>query len=158
MHDKPIQPAGVMAFLLWDCKFHLILRDDKPQIANPNTWCPVTGGVEEGESFLDAMQRELLEEIGLIPKYLKTLGVSAKGNCFFFGRLNDREVARIVLGEGQKYDFFNFEQLRDLDIKGAFKIYLDRYSDIFHKMTLYPSYLPKGSDLGLAVWSEPPPE
>lgn len=158
MHDKPIRPAGVMSFLVWDSKLHLILRDDKPDIAFPNTWCPVTGGVEEGESFLEAMRRELLEEIGVIPSYLKILGVSTRGNCFFFGRLNDREVARIVLGEGQRYDFFTFEQFRNLDIGGAFRIYLDHYSDIFQKMTLYPSYLPKGTDLGLAVWQESPPE
>ncbi len=148
-------PAGVMIFLMWIDKFFLILRDDKPEIQNPNTWCPVTGGVEEGEDFFHTMKRELSEEIGFVPKEFKTLGVSSKGNCFFFGRLTDEEKDQIVLGEGQKYDFFDYSNL-PYEIKGAFQIYLFRYPDIFWRMSI-EGYEPDASDFGLAHWDKSKP-
>lgn len=151
MHKNPLSPAGVMIFLLWNDKYFLILRDDKPEIQNPNTWCPVTGGVEEGENFLDTISRELIEEIHVIINNIKILGVSVKGNCFFFGRMTDCEASQIVLGEGQRYDFFTYEQLADLDIRGAFGIYLSKYPDVFRRMS-EEDYEPSASDFNLAQW------
>lgn len=157
MHKKPILPAGVMIFLLYKDSFLLILRDDKPEIANPNTWSPVTGGVEQGETFSQAITRELEEEIGFIPNQIETLGVSKKGNCFFFGRITDEEKNKIVLGEGQRYDFFHYGIIPE-ETKGAFRIYIDRYPEIFWRMCEEENYTPKASDLGLAHWDDPEPE
>lgn len=155
MHTHNIRPVGVMIFLLWGNRFFLILRDNKPEIANPDTWCPVTGGVEEGENFLEAVHRELEEEIGLIPEHLRVLGVSLKGNCFFFGRLSDEEVSKIVLGEGQCYCYFEHHELEDLDIKGAFQIYLERFPEIFKRIAEDEFFEPQGTDFGLAIWTTP---
>jgi len=155
MHLKPITPAGVMIFLLWQDKFLLILRDNKPEIANPNTWCPVTGGVEYGETFFEAMQRELGEEIGIIPKNIHLLGVSAKGNCFFFGRLTDKEKKNIILGEGQRYDFFHYGEIPE-NTKGAFRIYLDRYPNVFWRMCEDEDFVPNNTDFNLANWEQNP--
>lgn len=147
---KNPSPAGIVVFLLWKNKFLLILRDDKPDINFPNTWSPVTGGIDKGETILECANRELMEEIGIIPKNLKILGISVKGNGFFFGTLTNEEVSQIVLGEGQKYDFFRFKKLSDIKIGGAFKIYLDRYTNIFRKMS-ENNYKPKGQDFNLAI-------
>jgi ADP-ribose pyrophosphatase YjhB (NUDIX family) len=155
MHTNPISSAGVMIFLLWREKFLLILRDNKPEISLPNTWSAVTGGVEIGETFFEAIQRELDEEIGFIPSDIQTLGVSAKGNCFFFGRLTDEEKEQIILGEGQKYDFFSYEDIPE-SAKGAFRIYLDRYPEVFWRMCEDPHFTPNHSDLNLAHWDKPP--
>jgi 8-oxo-dGTP diphosphatase len=155
MHKKPVKPAGVMIFLMWKNYYHLILRDDKPNIAFPNTWSPVTGGVEEDETYFQAIERELEEEIGVVPKHIKTLGVSAKGNCFFYGKLTDEEKEKIILGEGQKYNFFVYNWLKSCDIAGAFKIYLDKYPETFRRMS-EELYEPIGSDFGLAHWDEDP--
>ena len=147
------QTAGVMVFLLWKSQFLLILRDNKPNIANPNTWCPVTGGVHRGEDYESAGKRELKEEIDIIPHRLKILGVSMKANAFFIGHLSDDERNQIILSEGQRYDFFTFEQLTSLNIKGAFDIYLKRYPDIFRRIA-EENYEPIGSDFGLAQWTD----
>jgi 8-oxo-dGTP diphosphatase len=133
METRKITPAGVVNFMLSGNQFFLILRDNKPEISFPNMWSPVTGGIEKGETMFEAVERECLEEIAIIPKYLKILGVSAKGNGFFLSRLTEEERERIVLGEGQKYDFFSFEELAKIEIGGAFNIYLNKHKDVFKK-------------------------
>jgi 8-oxo-dGTP pyrophosphatase MutT (NUDIX family) len=164
MHTHPISPAGVMIFLMWKDKFLLILRDVNDRTINPNTWSPVTGGVEIGETFFQAIERELGEEIGVVPKNFITLGVSAKGNCFFFGRLTDEEKNSIVLGEGQRYDFFSYEELPPKqpdfpqEIKGAFRIYLDNFPEVFQRMSEDLKFQPKGDDFGLANWTSSEPD
>lgn len=157
MHTKPILPAGVMIFLVWKKTYLLILRDNKTWIQNPNTWCPVTGGVEEGETFFEAITRELEEEIGLIPQEIKTLGVSAKGNCFFFGRLSNEEKSRIILGEGQEYGFRRFRNLHKVEIRGAFRTYLDKFPRLF-RMISEKRHQPDGKDFGLANWDKSEPD
>jgi 8-oxo-dGTP diphosphatase len=151
---KKISPAGIVIFYMWRNKFLLILRDDKPDISFPNTWTPVTGGLEEGEDMLSGGRRESDEELTIRVKKLKILGVSIKGNGFFFGRLDDREAESIVLTEGQKFDFFEFSQLSEIKIGGAFQIYLERYPEVFRMMSVH-LYEPNGEDLGLAIWTDP---
>jgi 8-oxo-dGTP diphosphatase len=150
--SKDVRPAGVMIFTLYMGKFLLILRDDKPEISFPNSWSPVTGGIEAEENVFMAAKRELIEEIGVIPENLKILGISAKGNGFFFATLSEKEKNSIKLGEGQEYDFFTFKELSKIDIKGAFHVYLGRYNDIFKKMSKN-NYEPRGKDFELAVWN-----
>ncbi len=151
MNAKRVCPAGVVIFYLWKNKFLLILRDDKPDILFPNKWAPVTGGIEEGEKVCGCAERESVEEIGIIPKNLKILGISAKGNGFFFGKLSDHERWSIVLGEGQMYDFFTLEELFEIETGGAFEKYLKKFPDVFIKMS--KGYEPTGKDFSLAVWN-----
>jgi len=150
MEQKNI--AGVVIFLVWRHRFFMILRDDKPGILSPGTWGPVTGGRDENEDLGQAALRELKEEIGFVPLDLATLGVSIKGNGFFFGRLTDRECEKIVLGEGQRYDFFSYGDLPTLNVAGAMKLYLERYPDVFRRMA-ETGLPPFGSELGLATWN-----
>jgi 8-oxo-dGTP pyrophosphatase MutT (NUDIX family) len=149
---EPKVAAGIVAFLVWRHQFLLILRDDKPDILSPNTWCPVTGGREDDETLWDAACRECKEEIGIIPHHFTLLGVSAKGNGFCFGRLSDEEKESIVLGEGQRYSFYSFDSLSYVDISGAMKGYLERYRSVFKKMA-ESEQPPFGSELGLATWN-----
>lgn len=48
-----------------DQKLLLHLRDDKPGIPHPGCWSGFGGAVEDGESAVDAVRREVFEETGL---------------------------------------------------------------------------------------------
>ncbi|MFA6405665.1 MAG: NUDIX domain-containing protein [Candidatus Paceibacterota bacterium] len=146
-------------FLVCEGKLLLILRDNKPDIKDdpingihfPNTWALMGGGVEEGEDFFQTAARELLEELG-IEFQLQILGVSAKGNCYFFAEIGQGLADKIVLGEGQEYRFFNLYELDSLELGGAIKIYLAKYRDIIMKM-IVSGKPAQGSQMGLFIWN-----
>lgn len=152
------QIAGMQLFLVCEGKLLLILRDDKPDIKDdpngihfPNTWALMGGGVEEGEDFFQTAAREVKEELG-IEFQLQILGVSPKGNCYFFAEI-DRDLAQqIVLGEGQDFRFFEPNELNNLNLGGAIKIYLEKYREVVKEMvsTGKPA---RGSQLGLFIWN-----
>ncbi len=151
--------AGTQLFLACEGKLLLMLRDNKPDIKDdpvngihfPNTWALCGGGVEEGEDFFQTAARELLEELG-IEFQLQILGVSSKGNCFFFAEIEKELAEQIVLGEGQGYDFFSPEKLDKLPLGGSIKIYFEKYRDVITEM-IKSGKPAKGQKLGLFVWN-----
>ena len=153
------QIAGMQLFLVCEGKLLLILRDNKPDIKDdpingihfPNTWALMGGGVEEGENFFQTAAREVQEELG-IEFQLQVLGVSLKGNCYFFAEIEPDLAAQIVLGEGQRYEFFEPNQLDNLQLGGAIGIYFKKYREVIIKMvrTGKPAL---GSKLGLFIWN-----
>ncbi len=60
----PHKEIGV--FILNDRKQILLQKRSSKKKAYPNTWTILTGHVEENESFQEAAQREVREEVGLI--------------------------------------------------------------------------------------------
>jgi ADP-ribose pyrophosphatase YjhB (NUDIX family) len=101
-------------------------------------WCLPGGGVDAGESVSEACEREVLEETGLIVKVKKLIGVYsdphriveyADGNRFHVIALNfEAEMiggALIISDETTAVDFFNPEQMKDLDIMQPHKIRLE---------------------------------
>lgn len=152
--------VGTQLFLICEGKLLLMLRDDKPDIKDdpvngihfPNTWALPGGGVEEEEDFFQTAARELLEELK-IECQLQILGVSPKGNGYFFAEI-DRELAdQITLGdEGQAFLFYKPEELEGLKLGGAISIYFEKYRDVLTRMieTGKPA---RGSELGLFIWN-----
>ena len=66
----PVRPADSS----WE---YLILRRIAiPDLALPNCWQGVTGGLEEGENLVQAARRELAEETGFVPSKLEQIGFS----------------------------------------------------------------------------------
>jgi len=61
------QHQVAIAILYQKNQFLLQLRDDNPQIYWPGQWAFFGGHLEAGEVPSEAMQRELLEEIGYAP-------------------------------------------------------------------------------------------
>ena len=55
---------AVAAIIEQSEKFLFVKRSGYKEVAE-GYWCPVTGGIEEGESHEEAIQREVLEEVGL---------------------------------------------------------------------------------------------
>jgi len=74
------QPLSV---LVYPCKlvdghwkYLLLQRVPIPRLALGRFWQGVTGGVEEGETLVQAARRELREETGLIPSQLEQIDYS----------------------------------------------------------------------------------
>lgn len=111
-------------------KVLFILRDNKSDIPEPNTWQLPGGGVENGETHLQAIQRELREEINVIPRQLSHLGTAPDNVGVFFAFLSDDEVKNIKLGnEGQKLEFFSPEEALNQNLTTKLRIYFDKFRD-----------------------------
>lgn len=63
--DRPLVPGDAVAAILTldDGRYVMQLRDPRPDIFFPDHWGCFGGAVEPGEDPVDAMKRELLEEL-----------------------------------------------------------------------------------------------
>ncbi len=100
----------------------LELRDNKKGIYFPGYWGLIGGGVNEGETLLDAMKREIKEEINLKAENIKELGTVKSSSrsksidvTLFRGNLNI-PAEKIKLNEVQKVKFFRLEDICSLKI------------------------------------------
>ncbi len=127
---------GAKAIVIYKGKILLMLRDNNPAIAYPNTWNTPGGGIEEGESPEEALVRELQEEIGLTPSSVINLGTTTyiDGSLVhrFYIPVTDDELALIhLVGEGQKIGWFTLEELFKLNVSPhSFVYYTTHKRDI----------------------------
>ncbi|MBM3205672.1 NUDIX domain-containing protein [Candidatus Shapirobacteria bacterium] len=129
-----MQKAGVKAFIIYEKKLLLILRDNKPNIPSPNKWGLPGGAIEKNESILKAIKRELKEEISIVPKKIIYLGKQTyeEGSEVFryFSKLTKNEFQNVKLGsEGQKLEFFRLNEVNKLDLAGYSTEYFLNYFD-----------------------------
>ena len=107
-----VPSAAVAALMVTpDGRYLMQHRDDLPGIFFPGFWGCFGGAVEPGESPLDALRRELAEELAYTPRsaeHFATLGLdfSFAGHGilprdFFVGPLDPGEVASMRQAEGQ---------------------------------------------------------
>ena len=106
-------------------KILLQLRDQKPNIFYPGVWGLFGGGMDDGEKPIDALKRELLEEIGFEINSAKLLFSwnHDKYNSilhFFLVPLTV-ELEKLCLNEGQGMDLFSIEQIKRLPITPSLK-------------------------------------
>ena len=102
-------------------KYLFVLRDDKPNIPNPNCWSLIGGGVEEGEEPIEALKREAKEEIGVklydikkigtleVPLTVKEQTTIVLGHVFL--AYIDADIRDIKLKEGQRVEYFTLDDL-----------------------------------------------
>jgi len=108
----------VKAIIYKDQKYLLQLRDNKPSILCPNTWAFFGGGVKNGEGFVEAIKRELTEELSWFPEKLFYLAKSKDSrfdciNTYYIAHCEVPEHA-LVLGEGQAMEWFTIDDVMKL--------------------------------------------
>jgi len=108
------------------------LRDNKSDIPYPNYWSFIGGEIEEGENPLQGIERECLEEIGIKPINIKLIdkifippnNPSENDEVFIFKGEIDKEVDEIILTEGQKVEYFYFDDIFNLKLPAVVKKFI----------------------------------
>jgi 8-oxo-dGTP diphosphatase len=98
-------------------KLLIYLRDDKPGIPFPNHWDFFGGHIEDKETPEDALVREVKEELGVelsewqfVSRYECTQGDVYPNTKYIYRAKTDRELADLVLFEGQKLTSISIEE------------------------------------------------
>ena len=93
----------------------LLLRDDTVDIPFPNMWDIPGGKVEDNETPIEAIRREMMEEMSIkdlgeiqLFKIIKSENIT---DYIFWKRL-DLITSEIDLQEGQRVEYFNLERIR----------------------------------------------
>ena len=132
------------AIIKRDNKYILQLRDDKKNIKNPGKWGTFGGGIEKKESSLDAIKRELKEELRLKilnPKLF--LKMKLKNKKYFIYKIILKNE-NLKLMEGKAIGKFSlFQILYSKNIIGIVRLFFMFYpmliflreSKIFAKFT-----------------------
>lgn len=116
-------------------KYVCQLRDDSPDIPSSGQWSLFGGKLNDGETPLEAIKRELFEELSIRPvefRYLWPVDYYfdfVKGNIrtWFF----TAEVSSVwkshELKEGRDVGVFSLEELKDMDVPDVMMKALERY-------------------------------
>lgn len=120
------------AIIFYNKKLLLFLRDNDSSIPDPNRWALVGGEIDKGETFTQAMKREIKEEISILPKSIQYLGKikTPDGNphFIFLIKMVKEEVEKIKIGsEGQQVKFFKINEVRKLNLATHVKKYFEMY-------------------------------
>lgn len=124
-----------------DNKFLMQLRDKTVKVY-PNYWGLFGGKIDEGENEIQALEREIQEELGyklenyeflFCDKYLLE-GISY-GNWFtYMKKISDKEKMKMKLFEGSDWGWFSYDERKKLLINDDLSEMLDRaYEIIFNK-------------------------
>lgn len=118
-------------------KFLFQLRDEGEGVLAPGKWGLIGGEIEEGETSLMGLQRELGEEIPGCSAYnirffKKIFYPPRDANLFVYtGKINDDvEYINKRLTEGQRVEFKEYSSICEMDLAPAEKIIFSK--DIFN--------------------------
>ncbi|MEK6875343.1 MAG: NUDIX domain-containing protein [Nanoarchaeota archaeon] len=103
-----------------DNKMLFQLRDNKKSIPFPGFWSLIGGGVEGNETDIQAIIREIKEEINCEVKNIALIGeinfFNRKRKLLIYKGEINTSLENISLMEGQDINFFYKEELRNLKI------------------------------------------
>jgi 8-oxo-dGTP pyrophosphatase MutT (NUDIX family) len=113
--------AAAAILRLDDGRYVMQLRDSKPGIWYPGHWGCFGGAIDAGETAEQAVRRELLEELELVPPDLKKvahfdfgldpLGFKSCCRVYFLVRLPASRLASLVLHEGAAVEAIEYARL-----------------------------------------------
>lgn len=111
------------------------LRDRRDDICWPNCWSVLGGGVEPGETFLDAAVREVREESGIqvtdMVEICEVVDVQGSGQRLrVFAGSYHGEASKLVLGEGQRLEFILPHVWPRIDIPPFVRALLERVAAV----------------------------
>ena len=114
--DKSLYKKVVIVFLHNDFNSYLLqLRDFKSSIIFPGHWGAFGGAIEEGESPIVALSRELTEEIGYAPEdfslFCQTYRDEHKLNIYVFYSEMKISTSKLQLMEGTDMGLFTKEEI-----------------------------------------------
>lgn len=114
-NTETVQHQVAIAILYQNNQFLLQLRDDNPQIYWPGQWAFFGGHLEVGEVPAEAMQRELLEEIGYVPPQVTHFnsGLTPENSILrhvFYAPLQ-AEIESLQLNEGMDLGLATIEDI-----------------------------------------------
>lgn len=119
-----------------DKKFLMQFRDAKPNIWYPASWGCFGGAIDKGESCLQALRRELFEELELrladcemVSRFefdLRPVGLESYFREYYLIKPTESELSDMVLHEGERLAAFSFEELANVQLTpyDAFAIHL----------------------------------
>ena len=123
---------GSFGLVVHQRKVALLLRDDDASIPSPNTWCFIGGNADPDESPEQTFQRESVEEINANGSQLQRLEdfyFNQYNHAVFVMELSDQQFNALRLGsEGQRFDFFTFDQLISLPLSTTTTAYVAQHS------------------------------
>ena len=110
---------NIAAFILYDKEKRILLQhrsDDAERF--PGKWCFFGGGIEYGETALQAVKRECLEELNykLTKPRLILKTFTPDGDTFYLFIKNYNETKKLFLGEGKAMAWFSLNMIKDLDM------------------------------------------
>jgi 8-oxo-dGTP pyrophosphatase MutT (NUDIX family) len=114
-------------------KFLLQLRD-KNESNYPHTWVLLGGNIDENETPIQTLKRELIEELSFenfTPKFLftkirETNGVKVEDNIFC-AEVSE-EILKHELKEGEKIAFLSIDEIKKTNVFEPFKEYLIEFA------------------------------
>lgn len=113
-----IKKDAVVAIIQKADRFLFIKRSDYIDIA-VGYWCPVSGRVEENETQVEALEREVMEEVGLSVKALEKVCEIPSHNNLFTLHFWTTEIisgeASVTSNEATDFRWVTLEQMKQLD-------------------------------------------
>lgn len=126
------------AIVTFDGKILFFLRDNNPDIPDPNCWSLIGGHVEENETYDQGLKRELKEEIGIDISEYKFLfefkGFQDENVKIYHVPLTQTQAKEIRLGdEGQKVEFMTIDQIDKLPLTQNLRKLFQNYRRYFEE-------------------------